>query len=48
MVVSSNLGRLKLSFLFAKISFGMNVKRQRNSSCQRGNQEGWETTHNGP
>jgi len=26
MVMGSNLGRHELSFLFAKISFGMNVK----------------------
>jgi len=28
--MGSNLGRPKLSFLFAKLSFGMNVKGQRN------------------
>jgi len=32
MVMVSNLGISKLSFLFAKISFGMNVKGQRNPS----------------
>jgi len=32
MVMGSNLGRYKLSFLFAKISFGMNVKGQSNLS----------------
>jgi len=35
MVIGSNLGRSKLSFLFAKINFGMNVKRQRNPSLER-------------
>jgi len=28
MVMDSNLGRIKLNFLFAKILFGMNVKWQ--------------------
>jgi len=29
--MSSNLGRTKVNFLFAKISFGLNVKGQRKS-----------------
>ena len=35
MVVYSNLGRHELSFLFAKILFGMKVKGQTNPTCQR-------------
>jgi len=49
MVVGSNLSRSKLNFLYFKVLFGMNVEEHRNpSSYQRGNQKGWETTHNGP
>jgi len=33
MVMGLKLGISKLKFLFAKISFGMNVKGQRNPSC---------------
>ena len=28
--------RIELNFLFANFSFGMNMKRQRNPSCQEG------------
>jgi len=35
MVMCSNLTKNDLSFLFAKILFGMNVKGQRNPSCKK-------------
>jgi len=36
MVVGLNLGRSKLNFFFAKISFGVNGKGQGNPSSQKG------------
>jgi len=39
MVMSSNLGRTKLGFLFVNFSFGMKVKEQGNPSSQGG----WKT-----
>jgi len=38
MVVGSNLGEPKLSFIFAKYSFGLNVKRYRNPSWPKSSQ----------
>jgi len=40
LVRGSNLGKPKLNFLFAKISFGMKVKGHGNPSWLRSNQ-GW-------
>jgi len=40
MVMGSNLGELKLIFLFAKISFGMKVKEHGNPRWLRRSQ-GW-------
>jgi len=43
MVVGSNLVKNEINFLFAKISFGMEMKRQRNPSCQERQPNGWKT-----
>jgi len=48
MVICLNLGRPKLSFLFAKLSFGMNVKGQRNPSNNGQPREAGKTVHNDP
>ena len=37
MVVGSNLCKNELNFLFAKFSFGKNMKGERNPSCKIGN-----------
>jgi len=47
MVVYSNLAKNELNFIFAKISFGMKVKRQRTLAGKRDGLVGWETTNNG-
>jgi len=39
MVVGSNLVKNELNFLFAKFSFGKNMKGQRNPSYKKGNLE---------
>jgi len=41
-VMYSNLAKNKLNFIFAKISFGMNMKAQRNPNYKKGNLVGWE------
>ena len=46
MVMSSNLGRPTLNFHFAKISFGMNVKGQRNPSNNGPPREARKSIHN--
>jgi len=40
-----NLGESKQNFLFAKNSFGMNVKGQRKTLVAK---RGWKTAHNEP
>jgi len=45
MVIGSNLDISKLSFLFAKISFGMNVKGRRNPSWQWAAKGCWKNNH---
>jgi len=42
MVVGLNLAKNGLNFLFAKFSFGMNMKGQRNPNCKKGSLVGWE------
>jgi len=43
--IGLNLGETKLNFLFVKISFGMNVKKQRKTLAAK---RGWKITHNEP
>jgi len=47
MVVGSNLVKNGFNFLFAKISFGMEMKRQKTLVAKGGSLVGWETTNNG-
>jgi len=39
--------RTNLTFFFAKISFGMEMKRQKTLAAKGGSLVGWETTNNG-
>jgi len=49
MVVGSNFARNEFNFIVAKISFGMEMKRQSNPSCQEAAQAkrvfGFKDTH---
>jgi len=45
--VGSNLTKNAFNFLFAKISFGMEMKRQKTLVAKGGSLVGWETTNNG-
>ena len=42
-----NLTKNEFNFLFAKISFGMEMKRQKILVAKGGSLVGWETTNNG-
>jgi len=46
-VVGSNLTKNEFNFLFAKISFGMEMKRQKTLATKGGSLVGWETTNYG-
>jgi len=46
-VVGSNLTKNEFNFLFAKIFFGMEMKRQKTLAAKGGSLVGWETTNNG-
>jgi len=43
--LSSNLAKNELNFLFAKFSFGKNMKGERNPNCKMGSLGGWGGSH---
>ena len=45
--MGSNLTKNEFNFLFAKISLGMKMKRQKTQANKGGSLVGWETTNNG-